>query len=229
MARRDSPSSPNSPHNRLPQGNRLAESEVVDFDIQRELDHLEEIIYESLSIPFVRLTLVDEEKLISQLDLVRLNLPEAFERALAVIAQKQEILQQAEAYAQRIIQSAQQRAAEILDETGIIQHAEREASQIRHQVQQECQTLQQQTVTEIEQSRRAVTQELQQLRQQTLAECREIQEGADSYADSILANLERQLSEMLKVVHNGRQQIHSNSSPASPPPRKMPGNPRQRK
>mgnify|MGYP003335999412 FL=1 len=176
-----------------------------------ELDHLEEMILDSARIPFTHLTLVDEEKLLNQLDLVRINLPEAFEKALAVVGRRQEILQEADEYAKRIIQSAQQRAAEILDETGIVQQAEIQASQIRHQVQQECEALQRQTMAEIEQSRRSVTQELQQLRQQTLAECQEIQEGADTYADSLLTNLENQLGEMLRVVRNGRQQLYGNS------------------
>jgi cell division septum initiation protein DivIVA len=222
MARRSPSSSGNPPHSQSSQPGTSVAGESVDFDIQRELDQLEEMILDSARIPFTHLTLVDEEKLLNQLDLVRINLPESFEKALAVIQRRQEIIQEADEYARRIIQSAQQRAAEILDETGIIQQAEIQASQIRHQVQQECEGLQRQTTAEIEQSRRIVTQELQQLRQQTLAECQEIQEGADTYADSLLTNLEHQLGEMLRVVRNGRQQLYGNSQTHNSAQKKAP-------
>ena len=222
MARRSPSSHGHPPHNQSSQPNTSVAGQPVDFDIQRELDQLEEMILDSARIPFTHLTLVDEEKLLNQLDLVRINLPEAFEKALAVIGRRQEIIQEADEYAKRIIQSAQQRAAEILDETGIVQQAEIQASQIRHQVQHECEALQRQTMAEIEQARRTVTQELQQLRQQTLAECQEIQEGADTYADSLLTNLEYQLGEMLRVVRNGRQQLYGNSQIQNSAPNKAP-------
>lgn len=211
MARRPSTSPGNSPNSQLTQANKLVVSQPVDFDIQRELDQLEEMILDSARIPFTQLTLVDEEKLLNQLDLVRVNLPQAFEKALAVIQRKQHILQEADDYARRIIQSAQQRAAEILDETGIIQQAEIQASQIRHQAQQESEALRQQTIAEVEQSRHNLNQELQQLRHRTLTECQDIQDGAYTYADSLLTSLEHELSEMLRVVHNGKQHLSGNS------------------
>jgi cell division septum initiation protein DivIVA len=222
MARRPSASPGNSPNSQLAQANKLVVSQPVDFDIQRELDQLEEMILDSARIPFTQLTLVDEEKLLNQLDLVRINLPQAFEKALAVIQRKQEILQEADDYARRIIQSAQQRAAEILDETGIIQQADIQASQIRHQAQQESEALRHQINVEVEQSRQNLNQQLQQLRQQTLAECQDIQDGAYTYADSLLTNLEHELSEMLRVVHNGKQHLSANSSTRNSAPKTTP-------
>jgi cell division septum initiation protein DivIVA len=211
MLRRDSSSRTETDTQSIPV-NALAPSRVADFDIQSELDRLEQMILESSRIPLTGKTLVDEELLLDQLDLIRINLPEAFKKALAVLERKQDILSEAEEYAQRMIQSAQQRAAQILDETGIIQQAQLEASQIRQQVQQECEALQRKTITESEQLRRSVQQELQQLHQQTLAECQSIQQGADDYADTVLNSIEHQLTNLLKVVHNGRQQLYGGNS-----------------
>lgn len=232
---RQNPSSRSNPEDNQPTRlNAIALNRDVDFDVQRELDRLEELVLDSPRIPLTRQTLVDEDKILNQLDLVRMNLPEAFEKALAVIEQKQDILLEAEQYGQKMIQMAQQRAAQILDETGIIQHAQQEASQIRQQVQQECEALQRQTLAEIEQARTQTQQELQQFRQQTMAECQQfrqqtvtecqqIQEGADQYADVVLTNIEQQLNEMLRVVLNGRQQLQPNSQPQNTPPKKLPG------
>jgi F0F1-type ATP synthase membrane subunit b/b' len=177
------------------------------FDIQAELNRLEEIIIYSPHVPLTKRNLVDEEQLLDQLDLVRIHLPAAFEEAVEVVRQKEALLLQAEEYAQDIIAAAQQRAAEILDELGIVRQAELEAAQIRRQVQQECEQIQQSTLAEIEQLRRQAHQEIEQLRRTALEECEDIQEGADEYADAVLSNIEQQLSDMLRIIRNGRQQL----------------------
>jgi F0F1-type ATP synthase membrane subunit b/b' len=192
------------------------------------------MLFDSLHIPFTRRTLVDEEMLLAQLDLVRENLPAAFEEAEKIVRQRDEILLQAEEYAQEIMEGAERRADQILDEMGIIQQAELEASQIRKRVQQECEAIQEQTLTEIERMRIQAQQELEQMRQMAIVECEDIQNGADDYADAVLTTIEQQLTEMLRVIRNGRQQLHteppsdypkdtdpgSSTSRTSPPPPK---------
>ena len=185
------------------------------IDIQLELNRLEEMILDSPRIPLTKRTLVNEEQLLDHLDLVRLNLPAAFQEADSIIHQKEEILFQAEQYAEEIIEAAEVRAAQILNEIGIIRQAEREAELIRQQVQQECETVQEQTLAEIDNMRIRATQELEQMRLQAIAESEEIQQGADDYADVVLKNIEQHLSEMLRVIRNGRQQLQ-------PPPSRNP-------
>ncbi|MEA5532416.1 ATP synthase F0 subunit B [Crocosphaera sp. XPORK-15E] len=227
MVRRNS-SSPNASVNR--QGNGTTDRREVDFDIQQELARLQEMIYESFHIPVSRWTIVDEDKLLEQLDLIGTKIPEAIRKALSVLEQEQDLIAEAEAYAERIVQSAQQRAAQILDESGIIQQAQREANQIRQQVQQECEAIQRQTMGEIEQLRQVTTSEMQQLRQQSMVESQNVQDGADEYADAVLTRLEQQLSEMLGVVRNGRQQLYGNSPQrnATPPGKSLPGTVKKR-
>ncbi|SKB12410.1 conserved hypothetical protein [Planktothrix sp. PCC 11201] len=181
------------------------------IDIQRELNRLEEMILDSPRIPLTRRTLVDEEQLLDQLDLIRLNLPSAFQESDIIVRHKDEILQEAEEYAQEIIDVAEQRAARILNEMGLIQQAKSEADQLRQQVQHECETLQQQTLSEIEQIRYRLQQELEEMRSRTMAECEEIQNGADDYADHVLGSIEQQLNEMMRVIRNGRQQVQGNN------------------
>ena|SRR6478672_4228513 len=180
-------------------------------DIQRELNRLEEIILDSPRIPLTRRTLVDEEQLLEQLDIVRINLPEAFRDAEAIVRHKEEIFRQAEQYAQEIIEEADRRADQILDELGIIRRAELEANQIRQRVQEECESFQEQTLREVERIRLQAQQELEQMRQMAIAECEDIQNGADDYADRVLKNIEQQLGDMLKVIRNGRQQLQSDA------------------
>jgi F0F1-type ATP synthase membrane subunit b/b' len=179
-------------------------------DIQQELNRLEEMILDSPRLLWSRRTLVDEDQFLDQLDLVRLSLPEAFHEAEEVVRQKDEILNQAEQYAQDMIEAAERRAAQIMNETGIIRQAELEAQQIRAQVQEECEAVQQQTLAEIEHKRRQAQQDLEELRRLAIEECEDIQNGADQYADKVLRDMEAQMAEMTRIIRNGRQQLQIN-------------------
>jgi F0F1-type ATP synthase membrane subunit b/b' len=167
---------------------------------------------------FLRRTLINEDEFLDQLDLVRLSLPEAFHQAMEIVQQREEILDQAEQYAQEMIEAAQQQATQILNEMGIIQRAEHEAQQIRSSVQQDCDAIQQQTLAEIDRMRLQAQQDLEDMRHRAIEECEDIQIGADQYADQVLRDMEAQMSEMLRIVRNGRQQLQINQPPAQPVP-----------
>lgn len=216
MLRKDSSRSDPPNRDEPSQPNELPPNGSGGIDIQRELNRLEEILFESFHIPLTRRTVVNEELLLAQLDLVRENLPTAFEDAEKIVRQREEILLQAEEYAQEVMETAERRADQILDEMGIIQQAEYEANQIRKQVQQECEAIQEQTRMEIERMRLQAQQELEQMRQMALEECEDIQNGADDYADAVLTSIEQQLTEMLRVIRNGRQQLQPEPPPEYP-------------
>lgn len=188
----------------------LSEPDVL----QEEFNRFEELIFQSDRIPLTQWILVNERQLLDRLESLRENWPEAFKKAMEIIQQEQETIAEAEAYAENIIQQAQQQAARILDETGIVQQASMEAQSIRQQTELECRSLQQQTIAEIEQMRSQALQEIEEIRQTALAECEAIENGADLYAEDVLEKLEGQLSQMLKVVRNGRRQLNENPQQA---------------
>lgn len=173
------------------------------------------MILDSPRIPLTRRTLVDEEQLLDQLDLVRMNLPAAFAEAEEIARHKDEILIQAEKYAQEIIEAAERQVAQILDEMGIVRQAKIEADQIRQQVQEECQAAQEQTIAEIERLQDQAQQEIEEMRRRALAECEAIENGADDYADRVLDNIEQQLGDMLRVIRNGRSELQQESAAAA--------------
>ncbi len=185
-------------------------SGLAGVDLEQELNQVEEIVLSSPRIPLIGRTLVDEEQLLEKLDLVRLKLPAALGQAEEIIRQKDEIILQAEEYAEEIIDAAEARAAQIVNEMGIIRQAEREADLIRQQVQQEYDAAE----AEIESMRRQAQQEVEQVRQRAIRECEEIQQGADQYADSVLKNIEQQLSDMLRVIRNGRKELQPETPPS---------------
>ena len=187
-------------------------------DIQREINRMEEMILDCPRIPLSRRTLVDEDQLLYQLDLVRLALPTAFQEALDIIRHRDQIVVEAEQYASDVIEAAQRQAAQILDETGLVHQAEAEATQIRQRVQEECEAVREQAIAEIEHMRRQSQKDVEAFQKQVVAESTEIQRGADEYADRVLRDMERQMSEMIRVIRNGRQhlQIESPAQKALP-------------
>jgi uncharacterized sporulation protein YeaH/YhbH (DUF444 family) len=84
----------------------------------------------------------------------------------------------------------------------LLRQVEQEAHQMRLEAQQECEQLRQAAYAEIEQWREMATLEYE-----------AIQKDADNYANSVLIDLETKLSQMLTIVHNGRQHLEPNDTP----------------
>ena len=177
------------------------------FNVQQELDRIEEIVLESTRVPVYGKTLISEDELLDQLDVVRVNLPAAVQESVQIVQEREEILNEAEQYAQEIVAAAEKQAAAILNEMSIIRQAEAQANQLKTQTEQECDALRAQTLSEIEQLQNQARQEWEETRSRTVTEAKTIQEDADTYADQVLGNMEQQFMEMLHILRNGRQQI----------------------
>lgn len=187
-----------------PDSANAREDDVLRLDIQQSLNVLEEVVLSSPRVPFSRRTLIDEDQLLDQLDRIRLNLPHVFREAVQVMRQRNAILEEAERYAAEVVASAEQQAAQRLDDLGIIRQAELEAQHIKQQLQEECDALKAQTLAEIEQWQKSAQENWEITRQKTETECDALRQEADTYAASVLTHIEHQLSDMLRVVTNGR-------------------------
>ncbi|WP_159786274.1 ATP synthase F0 subunit B [Sodalinema gerasimenkoae] len=220
MLRQDPAGIDSQPENRQPQpeptapveGDRPEQTGSGTVNIQQALNRIEEVILDSPRIPLTGRTLIDEEPLLDLLDAIRLNLPTAFQEAEEVVRQKDEIFRQAEQYGRDIVEAAEQQAANILDEMGLVRQAKVEADRMRQQVRADCEVAREQAIAEIEQLQRQAQQELEQIHVRALAEANTIETGADEYADKVLQNIEQQLSDMMRVIRNGRQQLQQEST-----------------
>jgi superfamily II DNA helicase RecQ len=179
------------------------------------------VVLSSPRIPFSGRTLVDEDQLLDQLDAVRLNLPPAFRQAVQILQQRDALMAQAERYAEDLIAAAEQQSAQMLDELGIVRQAEQMAQQIKTQAQQDCDSLRSQVLNDVEQMKRQAQREWESMRQEALSEQVMIQEESDAYADRVLSQVEQQLSQMLRIIQNGRQHLQPAVEPA--PPAAAPG------
>ena len=192
-----------SPANYIQENTALAEPSAKStnappgsFDIEVELNNLEELLLNSTNIPLTELAVVDRDLLLHQLNLIKENLPADLATAIEIAKQRQKIIDEAEGYACLIIKSAEQKASQILQESSIVRQAELDGAKIRLKVERECEEL-----------KRAAQAEIEQMRQNAIADSLEIQHGADNYADNVLGDIEQRLQQMLSIIQNGRQQL----------------------
>lgn len=186
--------------------------EEMGVSISDEIDRLEDLILNGNRLPFVGKTLIDEETLINQLDLIRINIPDCLQQASQILQRREQLLSEAQNYAQKIVENAQRRAAQLLDESLIVQQAETQAHQIRRQVQQDCENLQRKTINEVEQVRQKIQLEAINSRQQAILEAEKIQNDVDVYIDTVVSKVEESLYEALRRI-NREPSVESNKTP----------------
>ncbi|MEY2856146.1 MAG: hypothetical protein RLZZ74_455 [Cyanobacteriota bacterium] len=166
------------------------------FNIEIELDALEELIVNSTHVPLTEFVVIDRVVFLYQLNQIKSHLPVDLATAIAIANRKQQIISEAENYAAELVKSAQAEAKEILRDSTILRQAELDGAKVRLKTEQECEYLKQTTL-----------QEVAELRQNAIAESHAIQTGADDYADHVLGDIEQKIQQMLLIIQNGRQQL----------------------
>lgn len=183
---------------KIEQQEQRASPEIYEhhLSLAQELKQLEALLLNGVKVPLTELVLLDQEQLLDKVDVIKTKLPAIFAHTQDILSNKREIIEEAESYARNLVASAENHANQILGKSSLVREAELEASKIMFRVHKECEQIKQKTQAE-----------MAQLRAETLAECQEIQTGSDDYADAVLGNLEQELSNILTVVRNGRQNL----------------------
>jgi hypothetical protein len=167
------------------------------FDLLARLEELESMILDSPRVPLTGKTVIDEDRIMEEIDRIRDAIPLIAHQAREILVNREQI-----------IQGAHHQAMSITNELSIIERAEQEAQKIRQMVRIECDQLKQQTMAEIQRMQQQGLEDLQLMRQEILKDSQDIQTGADQYADQVLGKIETQLNDMLKIVQRGRQELH---------------------
>lgn len=100
------------------------------MDILALVDKIEEILEESRTLPLSTKRIVDPEKIYEIIDEIRANFPDELKQARWIVKERQEMLEEAEKEANRILEEARERAAAIASEQEIVKLAEQQAAEI---------------------------------------------------------------------------------------------------
>ena len=113
------------------------------MDIQHLVDRLEQALNESTRIPLSRYLLVNEEKVYSLLDQMRVAVPEEIKRANRIEAEKERILAQAKEEAERIRELSRLEAGELVKRDAVVNAAQHRAENIIERARRDAEALRQ--------------------------------------------------------------------------------------
>jgi cell division septum initiation protein DivIVA len=142
---------------------------------------LETLLETSKVVPVSGNVLIDKKKVMELVDQLRLAIPQEYKAAQEVLAQKDQILNQAIVDARRTKARAEDEYRERLDQNEIIEKAQRKAEQTISEAEERAQRL----INQSESSARSQVSE------------------ADAYSLHSLRNLERQLNSITASVRKG--------------------------
>ncbi len=100
------------------------------MDIQNLVDRLEQVLNDSSRIPFSSNLIVNEDKIFTIVDQMRVTVPEEIKRAGRIEGEKERILAQAHEEADRIRNLAKQEASELVNREVITSAAQQRADHI---------------------------------------------------------------------------------------------------
>jgi cell division septum initiation protein DivIVA len=99
-------------------------------DILYLLDQLEEVLGAGSRVPLTSRTLVDEQEILDILDQIRVSVPDELKAARRLTQDRDQIIADAHAEAERIIQEAETQAVERVSQHNLVRVAEGRAADI---------------------------------------------------------------------------------------------------
>jgi Mg/Co/Ni transporter MgtE len=111
------------------------------MDIQQLVDRLEQVLNESSRVPLSAYLMVNEDKVFSLIDQLRVTVPDEIKRANRIESEKERILAQAHEEAERIRELAKQEASELVKREVITSAAQQRADHILERARRDAQSL----------------------------------------------------------------------------------------
>lgn len=152
----------------------------------------------------LKYTVVNKKEMETLIDRIYAALPVEVQDARLFLKRKEELQNEAQQRAAKIVQDAQAEADRKLSESDQIKAIEREKIRITNEVVEDCEKIKHMSLQEAESIRLQATEDAQKIR-----------EGAELYAEQVLTSLEGNLTQLQQVVKNGQiymEQIRSESA-----------------
>src|SRR5512135_3381929 len=100
------------------------------MDIMALIDRIEEIVDNGRTVPFSSNKMVDPDKIFEIVDEIRAQFPDELKQARWIVKERQEMLEEAEKEANRVLEEARDRAQAIASEQEVVKLAEQQAAAI---------------------------------------------------------------------------------------------------
>ncbi len=100
------------------------------MDIMALIDRIEEVVDGSRNVPFTSSKMVDPDAIFEIVDEVRAQFPDELKQARWIVKERQEMLEEAEKEANRVLEEARDRAQSIASEQEVVRLAEQQAADL---------------------------------------------------------------------------------------------------
>src|SRR5512137_1622268 len=100
------------------------------MDILALIDRIEEIVDNGRTVPFSNGKIVDPDKVFEIIDEIRAQYPDELKQARWIVKERQEMLEEAEKEANRILEEARDRAQALASEQEVVRLADAQAADI---------------------------------------------------------------------------------------------------
>lgn len=171
------------------------------MDILHLIDRLEEMTGEARRLPVGGGVVISRQRLLDLVDRMRVALPGEVYEAREVLERREEVLQEAQAEASRIVAQAQAEWEARLQETEVVKAAEERAQEVLRQAQERAQEL----LRQAEEQARGRLDDAQEAARQQMRE-------ADVYALQTLRRLEQELEGFMATVRRGIETLEQRAA-----------------
>ena len=165
-------------------------------NIEASLESIDKLIAEAKAMPFSSKLLVDEEELSRLVEDIRLNMPVEITQAKKIAQERRDILNDAEAQAEEIIDKARQRADIMVEEHQITKEAKSAAEDIFRQAKIESEEL-----------LAASKQKAEDMTLKAEKWSNDIRKNASAYVESIIKDTDETLTNSVNDIRRLRQSI----------------------
>ncbi len=165
-------------------------------NIETSLESMETLIAEAKAMPFSSKLLIDEEELSRLIEDIRLNMPIEITQAKKIAQERRDILNDAEAEAEAIINKARQRADLMIEEHQITKEAKAAADGILQQARDEAAAVR----SEAKNHARDITDKAEKWSD-------DIRRTASSYVETIVRETDETLTKNVNDIRKLRQNI----------------------
>ena len=105
------------------------------------VDRIEEFLDKSKRIPFTSNIIVNENEMYDLLDELRNILPEEFKQSRWIVKERENMIEEAKRYSERIIKEAKEKAEILISETEILKNANRKSEEMMSAVEARARTI----------------------------------------------------------------------------------------
>lgn len=105
------------------------------------VDRIEEFLDKSRRIPFSSNIIVNENEIYDLLDELRNILPEEFKQSRWIVKERENMIEEAKRYSERIIKEAKEKAGILVSETEILKNASKKSEELMSAVEARARTI----------------------------------------------------------------------------------------